>query len=136
MFCIISSLHSEDGVAQRYENIKKRVIKKMHKIDLGNCKNCTEKRCDLAFLQETPEELEEIEFKKKTIKIYNEKLKAHWIKEKKYWRKFADREMALTRPDKNGNYTCKSDWIHDANWYIAITSMMREDELYYNSIKY
>jgi len=103
--------------------------------DFENCKTCSEKRCDLAFLQKSPEELEEIEFQKKVNESKKKKLKAHWIKEKKYWRKFADREMALTRPDKNGNYTCKSDWIHDANWYIAITSMMREDELYYKALE-
>lgn len=111
----------------------------MHKINLDNCKVCTEKRCKLVFLQETPktpEELEEIEFQKKLKDMRNKKKKAHWIKEKKYWHKFKDREMSLTKPDKDGNYTCKSDWIHDANWFIAILKLGELDDQYYNNIEY
>ena len=110
----------------------------MHKINLDKCKTCTEKRCDLAFLQETPktpEELEEIRFQKKLKEINNQKKKAYWIKEKKYWRKLADREISMVKCDRKP-YMNDSDWRHDTNWFIAIQRMMELDELYYNNIEY
>ena len=107
----------------------------MHKINLDKCKTCTEKRCDLAFLQMIPEKIEEKKFEDKFKEINNKKKKDYWIKEKKYWRKFANREQSLVNYNRKP-YMDRSDWMHDANWFISIQKMMELDEQYYNNIEY
>lgn len=102
--------------------------------DFEKCKVCTEKRCDLAFLQKTPEQREEETFLKKAREVRKGKLKNYWLREKKYYRKMADNEMAMVNYDRKP-YMNDSDWRHDANWFICIEKMMELDELYYNGLE-
>lgn len=118
------------------KNVMKKEVLTMD-FDLKKCKTCTEKRCDLAFLQKTEKtdaEKEEIKFQLKLIEIKEQKIHDYWIREKKYWNKFKNREMALINYDRKP-YMNSSDWMHDANWFIGITKLMELDKLYYKGLE-
>jgi hypothetical protein len=97
-------------------------------IDFKKCEVCTEKRCDLAFLQKTEEEREEEKFQKKLRETKIQKIKDYTKREKKYWLNFAKREQSMVNYDRKP-YMNESDWMHDKNWFIAIQKVMELDEL-------
>ena len=108
----------------------------MHEIDLDKCVSCTETRCDLAFLQKTPKEIqkakEEEIYQRITKERYNAKIKAYYIKETKYYKKFIKEEDELTNYDRMN----KTDRLHQRNWDLGMSQLIRLQENYYNNIKY
>ncbi len=101
--------------------------------DFKKCEVCTEKRCDLAFLQKTPEEREEEKFQKRMKEEKRKQLTKKWKSDIEYYRRSADREIAMVKYDRKP-YMNDSDWRHDANWFLNIKKMMELDEEYYRTI--
>lgn len=107
-------------------------------MDLKKCETCTEKRCDMAFLQKNPEQIkkeaEEAEFLKRLKELRKKKYIDYYTKENKYYEKIKKRELSLIDYDRKP-YMNESDWRHDANWFLTIQSQMRLQEKHYKALE-